>query len=484
MQKLNKKIFDRKNSDYQEKVLQFGSGNFLRAFVDWQIEKLNQVTDFCGSVVIAQSTDRGIVDQLNAQDGLFTVYVQGKQNNQIIKEHTVITCVSRGINIFRDYQEYLKIAKSPYLRFIISNTTEAGIRFEKEDLVKNQPPKTFPGKLTILLHERFKAFKGDKEKGLIIIPCELIDRNGEVLKKIVIQYAKHWDFETEFIEWVELANKFCCSLVDRIVPGYPHDTIDAIAKELGYIDELLVIAEPYYSWIIEGPSELKEEFPFEKANLNVQLVKDITPYQIRKVRILNGAHTAMMPVAYLYGCNTVCEAVKDTLIRKYVEELIYKEIIPTVDLPEKETQAFASTVLERFENPFIQHYLTSIALNSMSKFKTRNMPTLLEYFNKYGKLPERLVFSLSALIFYYKGKRGNETIELVDDEDILQLYKTLWSKYTGSENDLHYIVESVLGYEKLWKIDLNEIPGLTELTTTFLTKIEQEGIKKAMELIL
>jgi tagaturonate reductase len=482
MQKLNRQLFGG-GRNYPEKVLQFGSGNFLRAFVDWQIEKMNQEAGFQAGVTIVQSTSRGIVNQLNEQDGLFTVYVRGLKDNSIVQEHMVVTCVNRGINISKDYQQFFNIARNPNLRFVISNTTESGIHFEAEDLINNVPPKTFPGKLTILLYERFKFFSGSVDKGLIIIPCELIERNGEVLKQTVLQYAEHWSLGEEFFDWIHEANTFCGSLVDRIVPGFPKDEIDSIIEELGYEDQLVTIAEPYYLWVIEGPEWLENEIPFQKANLNVKIVKDMTPYRTRKVRILNGVHTAMTPVAYLFGCSTVREAVQNETIRKYIEQLINEEIFPTLDLPKDETKSFVKEVLERFENPFIHHYLSSIALNSMSKFKTRNLPTLLEYVKQTGKLPKNLVFSLSALISFYKGKRGSEPIELIDDNEILQLYQSLWKDYDGSDNYLHHIVQNVLAYEKLWNQDLNDIPRLTALTTLYLSKIENFGIKEAIRQI-
>lgn len=465
---------------YPEKVLQFGSGNFLRAFVDWQIDQMNQKADFHGSVVITQSTGSGTVDKLNEQDGLFTVCIQGCENGRVIEKQSVVTCVQRGIAISESYQEFLQTAQTPSLRFVVSNTTEAGIRFEKEAL-GNQPPKTFPGKLTVFLYERYKAFQGDDSKGLVIIPCELIERNGEVLKQTVLRYAKSWHLENGFVRWIYDANTFCSSLVDRIVPGFPQEKFSEMTAKLGYHDQLLVMAEPYYLWVIEGPASLREELPFEKAGLNVLLVDDMTPYRTLKVRILNGVHTAIAAVAYLHGCRTVGEAVRDQLIKEYIDKLIFGEIVPTLDLPEEEAKTYARSVLERFENPFIHHHLTSISLNALSKFRTRNLPAILDYFERFGTLPNCLVFALSSLISYYKGEKGNEAIPLNDDEEAIELFSSLWRRYDGSDTSLAFIVKHVLAAKKIWQMDLNVIPGLADLAASFLTAIEHEGMESAVK---
>ncbi|MFU0825589.1 tagaturonate reductase [Clostridium sp.] len=480
---LNKETF-KEYKQYPEKILQFGEGNFLRAFVDWQIDKMNKEADFNGSVVVVQPIEFGLVDKLNKQDGLYTLYLQGIKDGKAIREHSVINSISRGINPYTQYDEYLKVAENPELRFIISNTTEAGITFDETDKLEDKPQKSFPGKLTAFLYNRFKAFGGSKESGLIIIPCELIDRNGEKLKNIIIKYAEFWNLEEEFVTWLNSANTFCCSLVDRIVPGYPKDRIDEITKELGYEDNLVDVGEQFHLWVIEGPEWIKNEFPVEKAGLNVKFVDNMAPYRTRKVRILNGAHTALVPVSYLYGLETVGESVDHEVIGKFVREVMYDEIIPTLDLPEDELKYFAGAVLERFQNPFVKHYLMSIALNSMSKFETRDLPSLLEYVNRKGELPKKLVFSLAALIEFYKGKRGEEDIKLADDDDILELYKTTWGSCDGTEEGLRKVVTTVLGYEKNWKINLNEIEGLTDAVANYLIKIEKLGIKEALKEVM
>ncbi len=481
--KLNKELY-KEFKTYPERVLQFGEGNFLRAFVDWQIDKMNDEADFNGSVVVVQPLENGLVDMLNDQDCLYTLYLQGVQNGQASKTHKVINSISRGINPYRDYNEYLKVAENPELRFIVSNTTEAGIAFDENDTLNGGCQKSYPGKLTAFLYHRFNTFMGDNSKGFIIIPCELIDRNGEKLKEIVLKYAEIWNLGQEFSDWINNANTFCCSLVDRIVPGYPRDTIDEVRAELGYDDNLVDVGEIFHLWVIEGPQSIKDELPIEKAGLNVKVVDDMTPYRTRKVRILNGPHTAMVPVAYLYGLETVGESVDHEVIGKYVHDVIYDEIIETLDLPHEELVEFADAIIERFQNPYVKHYLMSIALNSLSKYKTRDLPSLTEYLKRKGTLPKKLVFSLASLIEFYKGKRGEEDIQLSDDEDILELFKELWGKHDGTKEGLNKIVTSVLAYEKNWGSNLNEIPNLTDEVSRYLEVIEKVGMKDAVKEVL
>ena len=483
MKKLNKSLVEG-YKHYPEKVLQFGEGNFLRAFVDWQIAVLNETTDFNGSVVVVQPRGSKKIELLNEQDGLYTLYLQGMKDGKAVKEHMVIDSIKRGINLFTQYDEYVKLAKNPELRFIFSNTTEAGIAYDESDRLEDRPQKSFPGKLTAFLYHRFQAFNGDATKGMIIIPCELIERNGKKLKEIVLQYAAQWNLGEEFVQWLHAANTFCNSLVDRIVPGYPKDSIEEITEELGYQDDLVVVGEQYHLFVIEGPEWVKNEFPAHLAGLNTLFVDDLTPYRTSKVRILNGAHTAMTPVSYLYGLDTVAEAVDHPVTGSFIKELIFQEIIPTLDLSEEELRDFAGAVLERFKNPFIKHFLMSISLNSMSKYKTRNLPSLLEYVNRKKELPKKLVFSLAALIAFYKGKRGTDDIHLEDDQDILELFSQQWSDFDGSMESVRTIVSHILGFEKNWEMDLNAVPGLTDAVTRYLYEIETKGMEKAIEGVL
>ncbi|WP_455798011.1 tagaturonate reductase [Clostridium butyricum] len=481
--KLNRELY-KNHKSYPVKVIQFGEGNFLRAFVDWQIDKMNKEADFNGSVAVVQPLEGGLIHMLNEQDCLYTLYLQGIQNGKATKTHTVIDCIDRAVDPYKDYNKYLELAEIPSVRFIISNTTEAGIVFENDDKLEGGCQKGYPSKLTALLYHRFKTFNGALDKGLNIIPCELIDRNGEKLKEIVLKYAEIWNLGDEFITWINTANTFFCSLVDRIVPGYPRDTIEEVRTELGYDDNLVDVGEVFHLWVIEGPQCLKEELPIEKAGINVKIVDDMTPYRTRKVRILNGPHTAMVPVAYLYGLDTVGETVDHEIMGQYVRALIFDEIVPTLDLLHDELVQFGNDVIERFQNPYVKHYLMSIALNSMSKYKTRDLPSLTEYLKRKGELPRKLVFSLAALIEFYKGKRGNEDIKLADDEHILELYKNLWSECDGSESGLKTLVTKVLAYDRNWGMDLNEIEGLTQAVTDNLILIEKVGMKEAVKSVL
>lgn len=467
-----------------EKVIQFGEGNFLRAFVDWMIDEMNRKSGFNGSVAVVQPLRQGMVDQLNEQDGLYTLYLQGMKNGAAVREHMVIDSVSRGIDPYQHYDAYMQLAASSDLRFVVSNTTEAGIAYDANDRLEDEPQSSFPGKLTAFLYRRFQAFEGDNDKGLIIIPCELIDRNGEKLKNIVLQYAGLWQLGQEFVSWVEEANTFCCSLVDRIVPGYPKDAMAEITDELGYEDKLVVVGEQYHLWVIEGPQWIKGEWPAEEAGLNVLVVDDMTPYRTRKVAILNGAHTAMMPVAYLYGLDTVGEAIEHETVGAYVRGLLAEEIIPTLDLPREELQAFAEDVVDRFRNPFVQHYLMSISLNSISKFKTRDLPSLIRYTEITGQLPRKLIFSLSALISFYNGRRGEEKIQLADDADILEWFAALWGNWDGMDSGLRAITAEVLAADRHWGCNLNDVPGLLDLAAEYLIVIKRLGMRTALEWLM
>lgn len=483
MQRLSKDLVPN-YKEYPIKVLQFGEGNFLRAFIDWQIEKMNRKANFNGGVAVVQPLPQGKVGLLNEQDRLYTLFLQGIKNGKAVREHTVINSISKAISIYDDYNAYLDLAKCDTLRFIISNTTEAGISFDPSNEITDRPPSSYPAKLTLFLYQRYLNYNGAKDKGFIIIPCELIDRNGEKLKDCIMKYADLWKMDAKFKEWVNESNTFCCSLVDRIVPGYPRDNIDEITKELGYVDNAVDVGEQFHLWVIEGPKWIASEWPFEKAGLNVKLVDDMTPYRTRKVRILNGAHTTLVPVAYLLGIDTVGEAVKDPVAGKFLHGAMYDEIIPTLDLPKEELEKFAGDVLERFSNPFVKHYLMSIALNSFSKYETRVLPSLLEYLKRKNTLPKHLVFSLAALLEFYKGKRGSEDIKLNDEQKVLDLMKDLWSACDRTDSAYENLVQSVLAFEDVWKRDLNKVPGLTASVTGYLKCIDKTGMQEAVKQIL
>ncbi|XLG13844.1 tagaturonate reductase [Bacillus velezensis] len=470
LRQLNKKMCG-EYIQYPEKVLQFGEGNFLRAFADWQIDQMNQLTDFNGSVVAVQPRGSEKIKRLNEQGGLFTLFLRGIKDGKPAEEHMIVKSISRGIDLFSDYDSFKRLAAQEELRFIISNTTEAGITFEKADRLEDRPQKTFPGKLAAFLYFRYKAFAGDTEKGCIVLPCELVEENGRKLKAAVLQYAGLWELEPDFTQWIHDANIFCNTLVDRIVPGFPVDTAEELTDFLGYEDRLLVVGEHYYLWVIEGPEQLQNELPFAEAGLNALITSDLTPYRTKKVRILNGAHTALAPVALLYGLQTVREAAEHEVTGRFIEELINEEILPVLQM-EGVTQ-YAADVLQRFKNPYIQHYLQSITLNAAAKFKTRNLPTLKAYIEQEGRLPEKLVFSFSAMIYSY----WNGPNKPADGEEVLNRFQMARSR---CKDDMFQAASAILGEERLWGKNLNHFPGLTERTAFFLSVIHKRGMKHAL----
>ncbi len=455
MKKLNRKTYPIEIKR-PIKVLQFGEGNFLRGFVDWIFDILNEKTDFNGDVQIVQPLENGMGHLINEQEGLYHVLLEGLQNGKKIQETRLITCVREVINPFKDYKAFLKLGKNPDLEFIVSNTTEAGIVFEPEDKSFEVLPSTFPGKLTALLYYRFLHFKDVKSKKLTVLPCELIDRNGDKLKTATLNYIQLWNLPNGFRVWLENHVAFCNTLVDRIVPGFPGNTIDQIQEKIGNIDNLVVKTEPFHLWVIESQKPIENYFPTEEAGLNIKFVSDITPYRTRKVRILNGAHTAMVPVGYLYSIETVKETVEHPKTASFVNQVIFDEIIPTLDLSKEELTLFANSVIERFKNPFVKHALISIALNSISKFKVRVLPSLLEYRERTQKLPQGLVQSFAYLILFYRGKKNNnEAIPLKDNKKTITFFKEVWQ-----HNDLEIVVQKILGNKTLWDTNLNEIPEL------------------------
>lgn len=464
---------------YPEKIIQFGEGNFLRSFVDWQLDIINKNTDLNAGIAVVRPIDYDTVPLLNIQDGLYTSIIRGiNEKGEVVKDYRIISSINREIPVYKEFDEYLKLAHNPEMRFIISNTTEAGIVYSDEDKYDDRPQNTFPAKLTRLLHERFKVFNGEVNKGFILMPCELIDYNGEELKKIVLKYADLWNLEEEFKNWLVTGNIWCSTLVDRIVTGYPRAEKDELVKELGYEDKFMTTGEYFYLFVIQGPKDiLTKELRLDKVNLNILIVNDLKPYKMRKVGILNGAHTAMVPVAYLYGIDTVREAMENSDVRTFIEKAIDEEIIPALDMDKKELVEFKEAVIKRFQNPYVKHMLMDISLNSMSKYKSRILPQVLETYSRTGKLPKRLLFSLAALIRFYKGVRENgNVINLRDDKHHLEMYQELWKT-----NNYRKIVEHVLGLEKHWDINLNTIEGMTDLVTHYVEKIDKYGVKKALE---
>lgn len=464
---------------YSEKVIQFGEGNFLRCFFDWQLDIINKNTDLNAGVAVVRPIDFDAVPLLDTQDGLYTAIIRGiNESGQVVKDYTVISSINREIPIYKNFKEYLQLAHNEDMRFIVSNTTEAGITFSSEDKYDDEPQATFPAKLTRLLHERFTVFNGDMTKGFILLPCELIDYNGEELKRVVLKYAELWNLGEKFTNWLINGNIWCSTLVDRIVTGYPRGEKEELEKELGYSDNFITTGEYFYLFVIQGPKDiLTKELKLEGLNLNILIVDDLKPYKMRKVGILNGAHTAMVPVAYLYGIDTVREAMENDDLREFIESAIDEEIIPALDMDKKELEEFKDAVINRFKNPYVKHMLMDISLNSMAKYKSRILPQVLELNNRTGKLSKKLLFSLAALIRFYKGIRENgDAIQLRDDRHHLDMYKELWKT-----NNYNEIAKTVLGLESHWDTDLNAVEGMTDLVAKYLENIDKVGVAKALK---
>ncbi|MGB5554597.1 MAG: tagaturonate reductase [Flavobacteriaceae bacterium] len=466
------------------KIMQFGGGNFLRAFVDYMVEILNDETDFNGDIVVVKPTEHGDYSALKSQDGLFHVVLDGIMDKKPVIEKRLVSSVAQIINAYTEWEDYLALAKNPTLRFIVSNTTEAGIKFNPQDRFDDAPPEEFPAKLTFWLYQRFEHFKGDPAKGCILLPCELIEDNGATLKKTVLQYAAHWNLPEAFIHWIQTANYFCGTLVDRIVSGYPSDRALSIQSELGYEDKLLVAGEYYHSWVIQGPAFVAEELPFSKTTLNVSFVDDLVPYREMKVRILNGAHTAMVPMAYLAGCRLVSEAMEDYVIRSFVTSLLLEETITTLNFTESVLQKFVNDVLDRFKNPVLKHQLISISLNTTTKFVARLLPTLKDYQRQQGTLPKRIVLGLACLIRFYKGEFNGEPIPVNDNPEVVKFFREAWQNAVGPDYPLETMVQYILKNTAIWGEDLTSIKGLREMVTWYLMSIENNGIEQTIETVL
>ena len=478
-----------------ERIIQFGEGNFLRAFVDWIIWNMNAKTNFNGSVVVVQPIDKGMVEWLNGQDCLYHVNLQGRLNGEPVNSLERIDVISRALNPYSQNAAFMALAEQPDIRFIISNTTEAGITFDPSCKFTDAPASAYPGKLVQLLYRRYKTFNGCPSKGLILMPCELIFLNGHHLKECIYQYIELWkedlgaDYEG-FKEWFTKYNYVCATLVDRIVPGFPRKDIAAIQEKVGYNDNLVVQAERFHLWVIEKPEnmtieQLREEFPAEKAGLHVLIAESEKPYHERKVTLLNGPHTVLSPVAYLSGINIVRDACNDPVIGQYIHKVQFEELMETLNLPMDELRQFASDVLERFNNPYVDHQVTSIMLNSFPKFETRDLPGLKTYLERKGELPKGLVLGLAAIITYYKGgtRADGAPIQPNDAQEIMDLLSQLWA--TG---DLRKVAEGVLGAtDIIWKEskqDLNTIPGLTDMVEGFLRDIQDKGMVETVKSIL
>ncbi|MCI9042207.1 tagaturonate reductase [Dubosiella newyorkensis] len=472
--------------DAPVRVLQFGEGNFLRGFVDYFIDVMNEKANFNSKVTLVQPISQGafrLKDIINEQQGLYTLYLQGFQDGKEVREKRVISTVKNCLNAYEDWDTVLELAKNKDLRFITCNTTEAGIVYDPSCQLNDTPAHSYPAKLTQFLYARWKQ----NLPGFIILACELIDNNGKELEKFVLQHAKDWNLEEEFIKWIQNENIFCSTLVDRIVTGYPRQEADHLNAENGYIDQTLDTGEIFGVWVIEGPQSIAKEFPFKEAGLPIILTDNHKPYKERKVRILNGAHTSMVLGAFLAGQTIVRDCMYDPTISAYLNKAIYEEIIPTLSLSKEDCEEFAHAVSERFKNPFIDHELLSISLNSTAKWKARVMPSLLGYVEKFGKLPKALSTSLASYIAFYRGKEltedGLKAINPVtkkeytikDDAAVLEFYAN------NANRSNEELVSLVLSNEEFWGQDLSQIPGLEEEVLADLNLIDEKGAMEAMK---
>ncbi len=467
------------------KVLQFGEGNFLRAFVDYFIDIANEKTDFNGSVVLVKPIAFGNLDRFHDQDCRYTVILRGLENGEKVEKTRLITSVSDAVDAGSEYEKYAAFAREESLRFIVSNTTEAGIVLDREDRFDACPPRSYPGKLTKFLFERAEYFDNAEDRGLIMLPVELIDDNGIMLKKCVRELAVLWNLGDRFLAWLDSACVFTSTLVDRIVTGYPREDAEQLWQALGYEDQLLDTAEPFGLWVIESPKDLSAELPLPACGLPVVFTDNQKPYKQRKVRILNGAHTSFVPAAFQMGYDIVLDAMNDPLIASFMHGTLHEEVIPTLTLPKEDLLSFADAVTQRFRNPFIRHALLSICLNSVSKWRARCMPSLLIYRQQEGRLPARLTFSLAALISLYRGGtlkdgkleclRGGQPYTLQDDAAVLSFFDG------NRETPAAELVRAFIGREDFFGPDLKDVPGLAEAVTDYLKEIEAGGVRAAME---
>ena len=477
--------------DAPEKVLQFGEGNFMRAFIDYFIDEMNEKADFNGKVVLVQpirNPEGGfrLNDVINEQEGLYTLYLRGFADGKKVNDKRVISSVSRCLNAYEDYEAVMECAKNPDLRFIACNTTEAGIQYDPSNNFEDKPADTYPGKLTQFLYRRYELFGNEPGKGFIILSCELIDNNGKELEKCVKQYAAQWKLPDGFINWLDKENVFCSTLVDRIVTGFPRGEAESLNEENGYIDNIIDTGEIFGFYVIEGPDFIKKEFPFEKAGLPIIVTDNHKPYKQRKVRILNGAHTSFVLGAYLAGQNIVRDCMEDKVINDFMNKTIYEEIIPTLTLPKKELTEFAASVTERFKNPFIDHQLLSISLNSTSKWKARVMPSMLQYIDLKGEIPACIAASLAFYIGFYNGEEltdkglkahrpnGDEYM-VSDDRSVLEFF------YEHRNDDAASLVHAVLSNVEFFGEDLTKIEGLEKTVADDLIFMRENGAYELMK---
>lgn len=473
-----KQILNRQNSGLDTKlpikIVQFGGGNFMRGFTDYIIDKLNKETEWKGGIVNLQATPNGSIQKMEEQDNVYTLFTRGIKKGEIHDEKQVISAIQKSVNPYSDYDEFLALAKEEELEFVFSNTTETGIAYDEKETSYEGPHRNFPAKVTVLLHERFKHFNGAADKGLRIIPCELIEDNAFALREIILKYAQLWNLEDRFVQWINQYNYFHNTLVDRIVPGYPKDDAGSYEDQLDYEDHMMVVSECFLLFVIQEAGNLNERIPFNKINEQILVVDDIQPYRLRKVRILNGGHTLMLAPAILSGQETVKESIDNPFIGKFLSNAIFNEVNPTLGLDEAELKNFAEEVFDRFRNPFIKHYLASIALYFVSKFKVRVLPSLLTYVETKGKLPVNLTFSLASLIRFYQGSFGEKALPLNDEAGIIAKFKEIWTN-----EDYEKVAELALSETLFWDTDLTQVEGLNTAVAKALYEIDHHDMETA-----
>ena len=450
----------------KEKVLCFGEGNFLRAFTAVVVQKLNDNAGFDGNVVMLQGVETGMCEMINAQNGLYTVIERGAENGKAVERFCVVDSVSRCVNPYENYAAFLEIAENPDLQFVVSNTTEFGICYDENEKANQSMYRNFPAKFTDFLYRRYRHFGGDKEKGLIVLPCELIEHNGAKLKEFVLKYATEWKCEKAFIKWIEEAVVFADTLVDRIVSGYPKAEADALCEKMGYKDNLPDVCEPFFLWVVETKDKRIKSIPFDKCGLDIIVTDDLQPYRTRKVRILNGAHTMSVLAGHLCGFETVEQLVKNETFLKYMKKGIFEEIIPS--FKGSDLEKYADEVLGRFLNPYLNHKLLSIALNSISKFKARVLPSIKDDVAKTKKAPTVLSFSFAALYTFYKtaGDKVNDDAEYLSE--------------IAKIDDISAFMKS----KKLWGEDLTQIAGFEKAVKQHYASITENGMKAAVEALV
>ncbi|MCM3166783.1 tagaturonate reductase [Peribacillus frigoritolerans] len=458
--------------DFPIKVLQIGEGNFLRGFFDWMIHECNKQGHFRGSIAVTQPrpAGKGKIEEVKRQYGLYTLMLRGFHQGEKVESTEIISVFSKAIDPYEEWIEFLALSENPELEFVVSNTTEAGIKYQPIPLEEGKPMESFPGKLTAFLYHRYLHFNGDAKKGLIMLPCELLERNGDSLKQCVLKHGRDWELPKSFIDWVDRDNLFLNSLVDRIVTGFPANESEKLFAAWGYKDTLLNTAEPYHLWAIEGDPSMDQRLPLRKSGLNVRWVKDLTPYQMRKVRILNGSHTLLAPLGILSGLEEVKQAIDHPEFNQFLSNAIEKEIIPSLPFDQNEMKLYGESVLERFKNPFVHHLLTDISLNSISKFKVRLLPTLEEYQRSKGTLPDCIVRGFSGLIRFYRvnemkgtylGKSfAGKDYVVRDDIKTIEFFSEQWLNYERGQIPLRQLIEATLSNQYLWGKDLSGIPNL------------------------